>query len=204
MSIVWKPNGSLDIATDPSDLPAEKVDGNVISFSMQRCKNLRLDNMGVIKTRYGSKKLNTAEIEGTPEFIFENSGNRYVFTTDGNIYRNETAISGGQCSAPTISPATGEYVESQTVTMSTTTSGANIYYTTDGSTPTIASTLYSGPILVKLFTELKAVAIRSGFVNSEVTRVYYSATGANLVTETDSDTVITETDSDNVVNEGIP
>ena len=201
--IIFKPNGTLDVATDPSDLPAESVNKNTISYAMQRCKNLRLDDMGVVKTRYGSQKINSTIMEGTPEFIFENSGYRYVFTTDGNIYRDEETISGGKCATPSISPDTGEYAEAQTVTMSTTTAGASIYYTLDGSTPDETSLVYSGDLTVGLFTEVKAVSIRTGFVNSDVARVYYSAEDANIVTETDQDTLITETDSDNVISEGI-
>ena len=41
----------------------------------------------------------------------------------------------GTCAAPTFSPAAGTYSSAQTVTISTTTSGATIRYTTDGSTP---------------------------------------------------------------------
>ena len=55
----------------------------------------------------------------------------------------------GAVAAPTFSPAAGTYTSAQTVTISTTTSGASIRYTTDGSTPSeTAGTLYSGPITV--------------------------------------------------------
>ena len=51
-----------------------------------------------------------------------------------------------QAAAPTFSPAAGTYTSAQTVTISTTTSGASIRYTTDGSTPSeTAGTLYSAP-----------------------------------------------------------
>ena len=40
-----------------------------------------------------------------------------------------------QCAAPTFTPAAGTYTAAQSVTISTTTSGATIRYTTDGSTP---------------------------------------------------------------------
>src|SRR5438876_6163920 len=47
-----------------------------------------------------------------------------------------------KATTPTFSPVAGTYVGSQSVTMSTTTNGATIYYTTDGTTPTTASTVY--------------------------------------------------------------
>ena len=203
MSIIFKPNGSLDVATDPNDLPAEVVGKDTVSFAMQRCKNLRLDTIGVAKTRHGSQKLNTTQIDGTPEFVFINNDYRYIFTTGGLIYADETVLIGGQCATPTFSPDDGAYTATQTVTISVTTLGVKIYYTTDGSTPSNKSLEYSGPINVPLFTQLKAIAIRDGFVDSEIKAAYYTATDANIVTETDVDTLITETDLNNIVNEGV-
>jgi hypothetical protein len=48
--------------------------------------------------------------------------------------------------APTFSPAGGSYSTAQSVTLLTATTGASLYYTTEGSTPTTASTLYSAPV----------------------------------------------------------
>ena len=49
---------------------------------------------------------------------------------------------------PTFSPVAGTYTSPQLVTISSTTAGAAIYYTTDGSTPTTASFLYTVPVAV--------------------------------------------------------
>ncbi len=51
---------------------------------------------------------------------------------------------------------------------------AAIYYTTDGSTPTEASALYTGPIAVTGETTLRASAVKSGLENSLVTTVSYT------------------------------
>src|SRR5512137_1749414 len=64
--------------------------------------------------------------------------------------------------APMIYPEAGTYSSALDVTMSTTTAGASIRYTTDGSTPTTADgTLYSAPVHVAETLTLKAVAYRS-------------------------------------------
>src|SRR5207237_6259328 len=71
--------------------------------------------------------------------------------------------------APTFSPAGGSYATAQTVTIGTTTAGASIRYTTDGSTPTSTTgTLYSGPVTIGTTTTLKAIAFASGFSDSAV------------------------------------
>jgi hypothetical protein len=76
--------------------------------------------------------------------------------------------------APTFSPAAGMYTSAQTVTISDTTSGATIYYTTDGSTPTTASTKYTAPISVASSLTLKAIATATGFSTSAVASAAYA------------------------------
>src|SRR5204863_9223812 len=76
--------------------------------------------------------------------------------------------------APTFSPPGGSFVGSVTVTLSTTTSAASIYYTTDGSTPTTASSVYTGPVPLTTTTTLRAMAAASGMANSSVTSATYT------------------------------
>ena len=76
---------------------------------------------------------------------------------------------------PTFNPAAGTYSSAQSVTISTTSSGASIRYTTDGSTPSeTAGTLYSGPVTVSTSETLKAIAYESGFTDSSVASASYS------------------------------
>jgi len=76
---------------------------------------------------------------------------------------------------PAFSPAPGTFTSVQSVTLSDSTTGAAIYYTTNGSTPTAASTLYSAPIAVSATTTIEAIAVASGYTNSAV------ATGAYTI-----------------------
>jgi len=76
--------------------------------------------------------------------------------------------------APTFSPAAGKYTTIPRVTLSDTTAGAAIYFTTDGSTPTTASNRYTGPISVGVTETLHAVAIASGGSLSPVAKAGYT------------------------------
>jgi hypothetical protein len=69
---------------------------------------------------------------------------------------------------PTFSPAPGTYPTGQQVTLSTATGGASIHYTTDGSTPTIESPLFTAPISVASTTTIKAIAVKEGLDDSEI------------------------------------
>jgi Chitobiase/beta-hexosaminidase C-terminal domain/Family of unknown function (DUF6298)/Right handed beta helix region len=77
---------------------------------------------------------------------------------------------------PAISPSSGSYTGSVSVTMQTTTSGASIYYTKDGSTPTQSSTLYTGAMTLTSSTVVKAKAFKSGSNPSAETSASFTVT----------------------------
>jgi len=79
--------------------------------------------------------------------------------------------------APTFSPAAGTYTTAQSVTISDAIAGATIYYTTNGTTPTTASTVYSGAITIPATpaTEtIQAIAVATGDTNSSVASAVYT------------------------------
>jgi subtilisin family serine protease len=81
---------------------------------------------------------------------------------------------------PAFNPPAGTYTSTQLVTISTTTSGASIRYTTDGSTPTSSvGTLYAGAVSVSSSLTLKAIAYKAGMTDSLVASAAYTInTGA--------------------------
>jgi hypothetical protein len=60
------------------------------------------------------------------------------------------------------------------VSIADTTAGAAIHYTTDGSTPTTGSSLYSAPFIISASTTVKAIATASGFTQSAVGSASYT------------------------------
>ena len=75
---------------------------------------------------------------------------------------------------PTFSPAAGAYNSAQTVTISDATSGAVIYYTADGTTPTLSSSVYSTPISVSSSETVQAIAIVGGTSSSTIGSAVYT------------------------------
>jgi len=75
---------------------------------------------------------------------------------------------------PTFSVAAGTYTSAQTVTLSDTTNGAQIHYTTDGTTATASSALYSVPLTVSSSETVEAMAVANGYSPSAVASAVYN------------------------------
>lgn len=113
----------------------------------------------------------------------------YTSKTNGNIALGAITLSAAaipSTAAPTFTPAPGTYYSAQSVSLASTTTGAKIYYTTDGTAPTSASTLYTAPIAVTATTTIKAIAYDASDANPSavVSAEYIIATPTITVTET--------------------
>lgn len=83
-----------------------------------------------------------------------------------------------KCETPVFSVDAGTYSKAQSVEISCATTGAKIYYTTNGLTPTESSTAYTGtPVSVSASTLLKAVAVKAGSSNSDIAAAEYTISG---------------------------
>lgn len=82
---------------------------------------------------------------------------------------------------PTFTPTGGTYYEPQSVDIATTTSGAGIYYTMDGSTPTENSNLYLGTLTVNNNVTIKAIAFHEGMYRSEIAVASYTIRDTNSI-----------------------
>jgi hypothetical protein len=82
---------------------------------------------------------------------------------------------------PAINPNGGSYTGSVFVAMQTATAGASIYYTTDGSTPTQSSALYTGAMTLTSSAVVKAKAFKSGSNASMEASASFNVTPTDLV-----------------------
>jgi hypothetical protein len=74
---------------------------------------------------------------------------------------------------PSFSPAPGAYSGAQSVSLTSSTTGATIRYTTDGSDPNTSSPVYVNPISVTATTTIKAIAVKTGIASSSITTGNY-------------------------------
>ncbi|MCR4995075.1 MAG: chitobiase/beta-hexosaminidase C-terminal domain-containing protein [Bacteroidales bacterium] len=79
-----------------------------------------------------------------------------------------------KAATPTFDPESGAVASGTEVTISTTTEGATIYYTTDGSEPTTESAVYEGAITITEALTIKAIAVNDGYTDSDVATAEYT------------------------------
>ena len=95
--------------------------------------------------------------------------------TDSAVAGGSYTITTPQTAAPLCTPLPDTYINAVAVTLSSTTSGATIRYTTDGSTPSeSAGTVYSSVVNIIATTTLKAIAYLSGYTDSTITSGLYT------------------------------
>lgn len=100
-----------------------------------------------------------------------------IASADGMTSSNETTFTFNQAKLAnvTAAPAGGEVAAGTAVVLSAA-SGATIYYTTNGDTPSIESNEYTGSIMIpSLPYTIKAIAVQEGYLGSEVATFAYTA-----------------------------
>ncbi|MBQ8657442.1 MAG: endonuclease [Prevotella sp.] len=147
---------------DPVD--EREIQRNNAVYEVQGNRNPYVDYPGLEEYTWGTKM--------TEAFSYDNYG--------GEV--NPDAVM-----PPTFSPAAGTYTNSVTVTLSTTTEDANIYYTTDGTDATLSSTLYTGSFTLTETTTVKAIAVQEDRTSTQSVATFTITTGG---TETPVDGVI--------------
>ncbi|GAA4823979.1 starch-binding protein [Algivirga pacifica] len=184
---------TLSYIIDPN-LPQTKV------YWKAPCGNPRVyfwavENPGAnASTTWPGEVMTDTDGDGWVEFTIDGTCTNVIFSCDGNNQTADLSVCGegwydnGWVSAPTpdteaptlsISPAGGDFSTSVAVTITATdnrTSSPTIYYTTDGSTPTTASTSGSGTVSFSLTdtTTLKAIAVDEAANVSDVVTTLFN------------------------------
>lgn len=100
-----------------------------------------------------------------------NADNTAIIKPDGTVWGTKVAN-------PTIEPDGIEQPGAVEVTLACATAGAVIYYTTDNSEPTAASTEYDEPFELVSTTHLNVIAIKAGSIDSDVVSADFTINGA--------------------------
>jgi hypothetical protein len=106
-------------------------------------------------------------------------------TNSGVLTASYTIRSVNAVETPTADPPDGTELESgATVTLSTTTAGAEIWYTTDGSAPAkngAGSIKYTAPVAITADITIKAIAVKDGMTDSGMLAASYTIVDPNTV-----------------------
>jgi chitinase len=181
--------------------PPNHVEGSKYTVSPALPSGLALEeNSGVIS---GTPTVALASIQYTvTQTKPDNTTATFVFT----IIVNATTDGGGgtpeTVATPTFSPDAGTYTSAQSVTIASTTSSAEIRYTTDGTEPTCTTgTVYSAAVSITATTTLKAIGCKTGATASSVVSGAYTISGGTpetVATPTFSPAAGTYTSAQNV------
>lgn len=103
-------------------------------------------------------------------------GNARTSPWDIGAYEYGSSSTVSTVATPSITPGGGSFSGSVSVTLADSTSGATIYYTTDGTTPTTSSPIYAGAFTLTTSATVQAMAAETGMTNSAVAVATFTAT----------------------------
>jgi uncharacterized protein (DUF1800 family) len=133
-----------------------------------------------INFRPGQTRANNAILPlgaggGVTVFSASPGDTRLILDVTG--YFADSAREATTTAPPAFNPPPGSYLGEQLVDLVTSTAGAQIRYTTDGSAPTSThGTLYAGPLTLTATTNLRAIAYKAGLSDSPVALGTYAIT----------------------------
>lgn len=153
MMMRWSKNDPVDAVETARNNAVQEVQGN---------RNPYVDYPGLEEYVWGSKK--------EEAFSYDNYNG-----TGGTIIPPDP----NRVEDPVFSPMAGTYKNAVNVTLSCTTTGASIYYTLDGTEPSVNSTRYTADgINLTETTTIKAVAYLDGMYSTTTTATYVIEAGS--------------------------
>ena len=177
---------SAETAGFPAATPAVSASGNTgaivwsietSSYSVQGLAVLMAhDALNVATLLYSSNQNLSRDNPGPAvKFVVPTVVNGKVYVAAEYQVSVYGLLNGQQQTAePVINPGSESFSPSVQVTITDSTPGATIYYTTDGSTPTISSTQYARPITVTSTETINAFATAASYTPSSMASATYT------------------------------
>ena len=142
------------------------------------------DGVAKISNKSNSDRFIGETSSGSYEYKAYAKGNESTYGNNFTVYVLEEEAAAA-VATPTFSIAAGTYTSAQSVTLACATDGASIYYTTDGTTPTNASTKYTKAIDVYKTMTIKAIAQKGDDYSPVASAAYTIVSFEHAGTEAD-------------------
>lgn len=144
-----------------------------LTFNVGDVLRLTCTGTTIAVTQNGTSRVSVTDstvTAGFPGMSLKNATN----IADGQL--SLWAAGANQAAVPTFNPPAGTYTGTQTVTISSTTAGGTIFYTTNGTTPTHSSSSISngGIVSVSSSQTIKAFESVSNFADSTLATAAYT------------------------------
>lgn len=152
-------------------------DGHIF-VADKSCRIQKFSPVGDFILTWGSSGTADGQFTDPSGICADSNGNIYVADFGNSrvqVFGPGTTPTVETVATPSISPTEGTYTSAQSVTITCATSGAAIYYTTDGTTPSSSNgSLYSSAITVSATATIKAIAVKTGLTDSAVAAAIYT------------------------------
>lgn len=152
--------------TNPHSLSIEYTSSNTVVATIN-------DSTGAITLVSGGETVISARFAGDATYAPANVSYTLTVTDSRNT-----------CAAPSFSPAEGEVEANASVTISSSTTGSTIYYTTDGTDPTTSSShgtegAASASVTINVDKIVKAIAVKDDWKTSSISTAAYTIAGGS-------------------------
>ena len=200
------PRSAAGIAWKKSGVAADSDSATMLTGD-DTMPTITLDNPNSLSVTYSSTATDVATINastGALTLVGEGSTTISASFADGDAtykpatvsYTLTVTDSRTVCATPTFSPAAGSVSADTDVTISSATTGATIYYTIDGTTPTTSSShgtvgTPSATVTIDVAKTVKAIAVKDDYRASSVASASYTISGVATPLSAPDDVTIT-------------
>ena len=175
-------NGEIDVygllnQQDTAAAPVISPNGGTFSTSQSVTLSSTTASSTIYYTLDGSTPTSTSTVYSAPFAVSTNTTVKAIASAPNYL---QSAVStadftfSDQTPTVTFTPSPGTYASTQSVTLSDTDQNAKIYYTTDGTPPTVSSVVFSTPIQVATTKTIKAIAMDPALRDSNIASGLYT------------------------------